>query len=220
MTERSEALERIARLQERRGRTSSRADGGAAAGPGDEPVPPPSRSASPGRRRKPATTAKVVTVGASATAVLGLIALYGTVDRAAATPGPSSPAATGTDLPPVAPVPNSSGPAAPVTPQPDIVVLVVDDEGAIRSLDAPLAEAVGAAVRERAASSLADAPPAAPSPGGGQDSPAGVEAPSTAPVPVPVPVAVDLAVPAPSRPPAAAPAPAPAPAPVARSGGS
>lgn len=96
MTDRTDALERLARLQERRSSSA------VAAGP-DAPVEPrPSPEAAARRsprarrgprRRRPATASKIVTVGASVTAVLAMMALYGAAGRASGTP--SSPTGSG-----------------------------------------------------------------------------------------------------------------------------
>jgi hypothetical protein len=161
------------------------------------------------RRRSPATTAKIVTVGASTTAMLGMIAGYGITDRMAA----SKPTLVA-DGRPTAPPAGAARSAPPTitTTAPQVIVVIIDsatgkpippaDPSALGRLETSQIPGTGAPVR------------AAPE--------------STAPVPtlapVPSPQLVDLAVPVPEPPasaPAAPEAPAgPAPAPQASSGGS
>lgn len=161
-----------------------------------------------GRRRSPATTAKIVTVGASTTAMFGMIAGYGIAEGMAA----SKPTLVADDRPPAPPA--AAAPSVPTitTAAPQVIVVIVDsatgkpvspaDPSAIDPLDAPQTRATGAST-----------------PAASESTP-----PATALAPVPAPQVVDLAVPVPPPPaPAAPPAPAtpsPAPAPQASSGGS
>jgi hypothetical protein len=163
-----------------------------------------------GRRRSPATTAKIVTVGASTTAMLGMIAGYGITERMAA----SKPTLVADDRPPATPATATRSAPAPTitTAAPQVIVVIIDsatgkpispaDPSALDPLESPQTPATGAST------------PAAP------DS----TAPATALGPVPAPQVVDLAVPVPPPPapaPAAPTAPAaPGPAPQASSGGS
>lgn len=175
------------------------------------------RSSGSRPRGAPAGTAKIVTAGASATAMLGLIAVYGAVDRASA----SSDQPPTAIVDPVTVVPAATPIAAPAPSAPPVVIVMVDAgtgeplrvvPHAETSIDPAVVESVAAVVDE----SPAPAPAAAPSDA--------TSVPAT-PVPDPQPVqptAIDLAVPAPPPPPppsAAAPAPA-APAPAATSSGS
>jgi len=195
-----------------------------------------------GRRRSPAATAKIVTVGASTTAVLGLVAGYGYAEHRPADPqlvddqSITSPTAEPTGAAaPVTPV----APAAPSTPPSKVTVVLVDPDTGQElvtvtgsSSEEAFARALDVLEQVRPVSSTTspvspDGPvPAADAPGApvAPDTPAVVAAD---PQPVPRPASVDLAVPAPpvrvaapAPAPAPAPTPAPAPAPQASSGGS
>ena len=189
---------------------------------------PPAAVAAAGRRRQPpATTAKIVTVGASATAVLGMIAGYGIADQAAAdkpvllpldetaSPAPAPASMSPETVPPAAGVPTPTEP-------PQVIVVVIDGATGLpiagsfdlSTLAATPPGAADATPVDNAAESAAT-PATAPAP-------AAATTPASVPVPTPVaaPVAVDLAVPAPPPPAAAAPPPAAAPQPQATSGGS
>lgn len=188
---------------------------------------PPDRAHRPRRKRSIATNAKIITVGVSTTAVLGMIAGYGIADGLTsesstdATPAPDVPLAT---IPPASP---TTTPTVPVTTAaPQVIVVLVDAQ-----TGRPISTTTGTGegVLDQALGALPESTPAAPAPDPGA-TPAAEVAPATtvAPAPVQAPAAVDLAVPAvPTPAPQAAPsapatqaAPAPAPAPQASSGGS
>ena len=205
--------ERLARLQARRLRTTD-----------SSPAHAPSTE-QPRRRRSPASTSKIVSAGATATATLGLIALYGAAERrsAAAEELETAEDSASIDSPTTAPwmVTQAVAPASPTTTPtpPQIVVVVVDGS------DAAIAAAIDAATggafiadTDIDLTSIHDMSAASPT------SPAPTIPVTVAePAPVATPAVVDLAVPAPPRPappPAPASAPAPAPAPQATSDGS
>ncbi len=199
-------------------RASAHSDRGAA---DPRPPDPITRGNPPRRRRSPATTAKIVTVGASTTAVLGMMAGYGIAEQAAASKPVLLPA---DQLAAPAPAPATTIPAASTAPAssapPQVIVVVIDGAtGQPVSGDLDLS-ALGLAPASGPSTTPAAHDPASPPP-----TDVAPQAPAAAPAPVPAPAAVDLAVPAPPPPapaPAAAsaPAPAPAPQPEATSGGS
>ncbi len=174
----------------------------------------PNRTRPAGRRRSPASTAKIVTVGASTTAVLGMMAGYGIADHAAAgkpvlltADEAASIAIPGATVPVVA-VPAATAPPD-LTAPPQVIVVVIDAAtGQPISGDFDLSKLAAAppdAAGTPTSSGQATGTPTAANP-------APVAAPTTAPAPVAAPAAVDLAVPAPPPPPAPAPAAAPQPA--------
>lgn len=208
--------ERLARLRERRAEPSlagaSLPTHPSATGvTGEMPVAPTTPGRSP-RRTSPAATAKIVTVGASTTAVLGLVAGYGFADRVATADqvvSPGTAIAASADESAGAPDPRAAAlapPAAagqPVTAPPPIIVVVIDGTTGrpITTVD----ESLDKTVRTQPTST--------------QAAPAATTVPAPQP-PAPA-VAIDLAVPAPPAPQPAPAAPAPAPAPVqATTGGS
>lgn len=221
---------RLARLRERRASAEPTAID--VAEPADTvPVPPvvaASVTASAGpraRRRSPARNAKIITAGASATAVLGMIAGYGFTDALTSAAGPSDPPSgtpVGTPGDEVTePVPPASATVTPLAPSlaaaaPQVIVVVVDGAtGRTLSTTSGTGDVpIDLATERSAPVPAASAEPAPP------QEPAAATPP--APVPVAVPAAVELAVPAPPAPtaPAAAPAPAVAPQPQAVSDGS
>ncbi len=211
--------ERLAALRHRRPGTPRVESATATAVDPSDPFGGSSGSAERDRRRRsPATTAKIVTVGASTTAVLGMMAGYGIADRVAASDPVVVPAGD-VALPPAVAQP-PTGPLAPpaaapnvATTAPQVVVVMVDT-------------ATGALIATGDASLLDDLQRATATPIDGtmpadtatpettaSPTPTAPPAPSTL-EPVTAPIAVDLAVPAPPPPrpaPAAAPTPAPAP---------
>ena len=206
---------RLARLQARRGTTSPPAPpvasppGGAVEREADPTLP-----ATPSRRRSPASNAKIVTVGVSTTAMLGMIAGYGIADGmtteapTAAAAAPVAPVASAPVIPPASP---TTSPAAPVATAPPQVIVVLVDGRTGRPVSTTTGSGIG--VLDEVLGTVVTSPASA-SP---DSAPTGT--PTTPPVPVAVPTAVDLAVPAAPRPAPQA-APAPQPAPQASTGGS
>jgi hypothetical protein len=180
------------------------------------------------RRRSPAATAKIVTVGASTTAMLGLIAGYGYAEGR-----PDGPDLTDAQTAPGVPTPGALLPVAPasaLTPSPPRVIVVLVD----RSTGEQITTVAGA-TRDQALAEARDVVRDLGAGDAGFDPAIEVATPVAAapaavvvaePVPVPAPAAIDLAVPVPPSPPPAAPVPAsappaaPTPAPQASSGGS
>lgn len=219
-----ERAARLARLAARRGADRPPLQATPDTNPTAAVTSPPPSSPAPTvapRRRSPARDAKIVTVGASTTALLGIIAGFGIADgrsaepatTAAPEPVPGSPGlvppASASSTPPAA--------AAPTAPPQLIVVLV--DAATGRTLGTTTDGATSAEALELSAAPAVATDASAPST---VDTPATDSVPSTSVAPpagapaaaVPVaaePATVDLAVPAP--PPAAAPASAPAAAP-------
>lgn len=128
--ESDEQAARLAQLRARRaanGGASPRVDRsgastGAAADRQDRWSPPGATGPSPGerpaasrspRRRSPALGAKMLTAGASATAVLAIVAGFGIADRASADDGTAA-------------GPDPSSTATPATSPPQVIVVVVD----------------------------------------------------------------------------------------------
>ena len=208
-----ERAERLARLRERRGRSGPEDVPAAPASPPAEPVvadrlarlqnreaPSPSGTRA-GRRRSPAANAKIVTVGASATAMLGMIAGYGIADAfASVDPQPAAqPADTAAVLPvttsaaEVPPASSTMTPTAATAPsQPQVIVVVVDG-----ATGRTLSTTNGSGDLAADLASVGVVPV--------RDSTVAVAAPT----PVAQPVAVELAVPAPPPPPRPAPQSAP-----------
>lgn len=186
------------------------------------------------RRRRPATTAKIVTVGASTTALLGMMAGYGFAGRAAESDTAEVSTVATVDPPPPTVPPAGS---APTTTEPERVVVVIIDatsgtvisEAAVSLLD----EAGLDATIDRLLEGGGEPPPVStttPPPDLAAPNPAELPPVPTTPTVV-APATVDLAVPEPPPPPpapapasapatASAPAPAPAPAPQAETSGS
>lgn len=178
-------------------------------------MPDPQRaSASPRRRRSPALSAKVITVGASTTAMLGMMAGYGIAEgRADQSPTLEPVAEPGgaIDATSVAAVPTTL--ATPAAAPPQVIVVVVDgrtgepfdtDALAQAAIDGELATGTTAAAASEATTVPANEPAAAT---------ASAPAPTPEPTPAasaPQPVAVAVDVPTP--------VPAPAPAPAAGAG--
>jgi hypothetical protein len=201
-----------------------------------------------GRRRSPASTARIVTVGASTTAVLGMMAGYGIADQAAS--GKPILLADGKAIaaPPLADagtpiVPAAAPPTdAPQTVPPQVIVVVIDGATG-QQVSGDLDLSTLAAAPPDAATATADGTPvvpstqaapatpsspaspepaASPAPSAHTATPATVaaqaEVPAPAPAAAPAPVAAPIAVDL--AVPAAPPPPAPAPAPQATSSGS
>ena len=120
MTTTDDPAERLARLQARRASAGGQAE--------PSPTPDPLRtSAAPRRRRSPALSAKVITVGASTTAMLGMMAGYGIAEgRADQSPTLEPVAEPGgvIDAASVAAVPTTLATSATTPPQ--VIVVVVD----------------------------------------------------------------------------------------------
>lgn len=229
MTTTDDSAERLARLQARRSATTEPTEQ-------QSPTPGPNITTGPSRRRRsPALSAKVLTVGVSTTAMLGMMAGYGiaegradqapTLEPVTDPPGPS-------DATPVAAVPTTLATPTPPTPTAptQVIVVVVDgrtgepiDTGALAqaAIDGELGGEVGGGLT---ADTTVAATSASPEPAASEPiaPPTPVPAPETptapAPAPAPKPVAVDVPTPVPAPAPAAAPAPAPRPE--ASSGGS
>ncbi len=221
-----EQAERLARLRARRDDLPAPEPSESATNIRVTPVEPVADGASrSARRRGPATTAKIVTVGASTTALLGMMAGYGIAGRAAASDTAETQIAAAVD-PPSPTIPPGGTPAA-AEPARVVVVVIDATSGApISDVDAAILDEAGlggtidqlldGANRLRPTSSTAPPPKV--------ELPASAEASPVSTVPAVVaPTRVDLAVPEPPRPapaPAAAPAAAPAPAPQAETSGS
>jgi hypothetical protein len=177
----------------------------------------PNRPPRAGRRRSPASTAKIVTVGASTTAVLGMMAGYGIADHAAA----SKPILLAADEAPPAATPGATVPAAaipadttpPTVTSPPQVIVVVIDAATGRPISGDFDLSTLAATPPDAAGATTSGQPAGTSPAtNAATAPVAAPAPAATPAPVAAPATVDLAVPAPPPPPAPAPAAAPQPA--------
>ena len=228
----AERAARLAQLRDRRNGESSDVRGHSMAPRSDA-----SSKHAPGRsrRRSPAAAAKIFTIGASTTAVLGIMAGYGIAEESAASDPvllpPDQPFTSVLGAGQGTPPPASS---ATTTPQ-SIVVVVVDQNGRLISTSNPSVltdPSLLASLPPRTSSSASTTvvPESLPPSDSGTAAPRA----SAAPVPVPAPATVDLAVPAPPPPPAptpqapaaqtpAAQAPAPQPAapqPQAQSSGS
>jgi len=236
-----ELADRLARLQARRS-----ASGGGSATPAPASTEPnhpdvrvpttdsPRGRASVGpsrRRRSPAATAKIVTIGASTTALLGLIAAYGYAEARPEGPQLVDAGATGsptaTDVAPVAPA------AETTPPDPNIIVVLVDASTGERLASASAPTRDAALDQALAAASIGPGRNA-PAPDDATPEPTSVVLDESAPTPdivvadpapVAAPTAVDVAVPVPPPPPApparaAAPPAAPAPTVQATSSGS
>ncbi len=211
MTTTDDRAERLARLQARR-LTGATSDAAAA----------PAPAAAATRRRSPARSAKVLTVGASTTAVLGMMAGYGIAESKAAQ-APTLEPGTVDDLAFAAatPIPTTLAPVAETTPTvapPQVIVVVIDgatgqpiDRLAQAALDGEFTADSPGATTSGAADPGALTPATAPA-----APPPATPAPATAAAPAPQPVTVAVPTPAP----APAPAPVPAPAPQAKSSGS
>lgn len=224
----ADRAERLARLRERRAPVDP-----TIAQTVEIPVVPPSPAAtSTGRRRprrSPARNAKIITAGASATAMFGLIAGYGIADGLTEEPADATVSTNGGSA--AETIPPASPTVTPVaaTPAPQVIVVVVDGTTgrtlATTTGTGELATDLAAAGVTQPTDTTSDTASEAASDTASDTADA---APAAAPAPTPVaaPVTVDLAVPAPpppSTPAAAAPAaaaPAPAPQPQAVSDGS
>ena len=249
MTEPTEIVDdraaRLARLQARRGAdpsvtpsAPSSADRPATAvrGPDSLPSPtaasiertapidpPPQRT----RRRSPAANAKIITIGASTTALLGMIAGYGIADGLTNEPPEATGSVPAAPAPivraaPIAPASPTTTPPAPVTTAPPQVIVVMVDAATGRPISTTTGSGEG--VLESALGSLPGSTPA-PAPAADDAAPssssAGTSAPAAPAAPAPAaPAAVDLAVPAAPQPAPAPAGPRPAPQPQASSGGS
>lgn len=225
MTTTDDPAERLARLQARRSATTE---------PTEQPSPGANvTTGSHRRRRSPALSAKVITVGASTTAMLGMMAGYGIAEgRAdqAPTLEPVTDQAGAIDAAPGAAVPTTlatTTPTTPTTPTQVIVVVVDGRTGEPIDTDALAQAAIdGELGGELAADTTVAATPASPEPAPSEPTadqatgPTSETLPEAAPAPQPVAVAVDVPTPVPAPAPAPAAAPAPAPRPEASSGGS
>jgi hypothetical protein len=126
------------------------------------------------KRRSPAQSGKIVAAGASATAVLGLIAAFGAASAGAGSAVPTVPA-----VPPAIQQPAVTTPA-----EPRIIVVVLESTTASTGEGPPPAPSVTTDGSSEAATEIARQ----------------VAAATPALAPVAVPKAVDLAVPAPAQP--------------------
>lgn len=219
--------ERLARLQSRR--TSSEQDSAPTVAtdpnpPG--PVPPSDGKARRQRRRRsPARDAKILTVGASTTALLGMIAAYGIADglvsadtSTAGTIAPDVPLPASASTTPPATVPPATLPptTAPTTVPPQVIVVVIDSATGL-----PISTSVGTGddflqttldgLTTGATQPVPDGTaPAATAPAASQPS-SSPATPTATPAPAPAPAPTPAPAPATTLAPAAAPAPAPAP---------
>lgn len=189
----------------------------------DSPVAPEPREAATapvrGRRRSPAMSAKVLTVGVSTTAMLGMIAGYGIAEgRSQQTPqlepvtGATGDPDTAVATP--APIPTT---LATTTIPPQVIVVVIDSQTGLPIDTDALAQAAIDGELEAGTAPGSSAASVVPL-DTGTDTPAPATDPASAaaPTPAPTPVAVDVPTPAP----APVPAPASSPPPEASSGGS
>lgn len=146
------AVERLARLQSRRSAPTGQADD-----PSFPARPPTSR----GRRRSPAAAAKIITLGGSTTAILGIMAGLGLAERNAQGDVATSPVLSpATNVVEIDPIPSTSV-AAPTTPATNPLV-PASAIGQTAPVTAPVSAPVPAPVPVPVAVDLAVPPPPPP----------------------------------------------------------